>query len=238
MAGGLGTRLSPCTDVISKQLLPVYDKPMIFYSLSTMLKAGVKDIFIITSSQTNLELMRDLISSHIPDDVSVCYAIQDEPDGIARAYVIAEDWLAGRSSLLLLGDNIFIDRLDFTPAPNFVNICKVSNPCDYGVVSFGDNRVINHVIEKPFNPPSQWAVTGAYFFDGDTPLFVRDLEKGSRGQYEITDLINLYIQRKHVCYSRLRQAWFDCGTPDRLLEAANFVQAWQTRTGDLIGGWN
>lgn len=236
LAGGLGTRLSPCTDVVSKQLLPVYDKPMIFYPLSKMIEAGIKDIMIIVRSQTNLELFRDLLDLNVPKGISICYMVQDDPvGGIAQAYMIADDWLDGRASMLLLGDNIFIDRLDNAPAPNFVNICKVANPCDYGVAAFGADRTLKYIIEKPIYPPSDWAVAGAYFFDHDAPKFAWELTRGSRGQHEIADLINLYISKKHVCYNRLRQAWFDCGTPDRLLEAANFIQAWQNRTGDQIG---
>jgi len=237
LAGGLGTRLTPCTDVISKHLLPVYDKPTILYPISTMVTAGIKDIMVITNGQRSLELTRDLLDMQVRDDVRIFYTIQDDPTGgIAQAYTIADNWLHGRPSTLLLGDNIFIDNVGNPPAPNSLNICKVADPSDYGVVSFGEYRVIDFVVEKPLQPPSQWAVTGAYHFDADAPAYARELEKGSRGQYEITDLINLYIKRKHVTYNRIHQAWFDCGTPDRMLEAANFIQAWQSRTGDLIGG--
>ncbi len=238
LAGGLGTRLSPCTDVIPKHLLPVYDKPMIMYPVSTMVSAGVHDIMIICSSQRNLELTRDLLDMQVRDEVKISYIVQANPDGLSQAYTIADDWLNGRPSMMLLGDNIFIDTIsDSRFAPNFLNITKVADPTEYGVVEFGEDRIIKSVVEKPFNPPSQWVVTGAYFFDHDAPKFASELKKSMRGQYEITDLINLYIERKHVCHNRLHRGWFDCGTPDRLVEAASFIQAWQKRTGDLIGGY-
>lgn len=238
LAGGLGTRLSPCTDVTPKHLLPVYDKPMIMYPVSTMVSTGVHDIMIICSTQRNLELTRDLLDMQVRDEVKISYIVQAQPEGLAQAYTIADDWLDGRSSMMLLGDNIFIDTISNSPlVPNFLNITKVADPTEYGVVEFGEDRKIKSVVEKPFNPPSQWVVTGAYFFDHEAPKFASKLKKSSRGQYEITDLINLYIKRKHVCYNRLYRGWFDCGTPDRLVEASSFVQAYQKRTGNIIGGY-
>jgi len=238
LAGGSGTRLRPLTNIVSKQLLPVYDKPMVFYPLTTMLNAGINDIIVIVDCSSSLMDFRSVLGYGEKFGVKLDYAIQVQPNGIAEAYVLVDQWLNGRSSMLILGDNIFIDNISDSPHDtNFVNLCKVADPCSYGVAKFGEYRVLDRIIEKPVDPPSPWAVTGAYFLDGDAPKYARGLKKSDRHEFEITDLLNAYIKddRKMICYNKLHRPWFDCGTFDRLLDASNYIAAAQRRTGEDIG---
>jgi glucose-1-phosphate thymidylyltransferase len=244
LAGGSGTRLHPITLANSKQLLPVYDKPMIYYPLSTLMLAGIQDIMII-STPADLPQFRRLLGSGESLGVRFQYREQPNPDGIAQAFLIADDWLAGCPCALALGDNlIFADHLGVLlraavsrPEGATVFAYQVRDPERYGVVWFDESSRAVDIVEKPKNPSSNWAVTGLYFYDHRVGEFARSIKPSPRGELEITDLNRVYLEEGSLHVERLGRgcAWLDAGMPDSLLQAATFVQTIQDRQGMLVG---
>ncbi|ANK75789.1 MULTISPECIES: glucose-1-phosphate thymidylyltransferase RfbA [Ensifer] len=240
LAGGSGTRLHPMTLVSSKQLLPVYDKPMIYYPLSTLMLAGIRDILIITTPR-DLPLFQSLLGDGAKWGISLSYAEQQSPDGLAQAYVIGADFVSGHPSCLILGDNIFyghgITQL-FKSAMErqsgaTVFAYHVSNPERYGVVEFDGAMKAIAIDEKPSRPRSNWAVTGLYFYDNEVVDIAANLRPSLRGELEITDVNRSYLERGKLHVERIGRgyAWLDTGTPDSLLEASEFVATLERRQG-------
>jgi len=244
LAGGSGTRLYPVTQVVSKQLLPVYDKPMIYYPLSTLMLAGIRDILVI-STPTDLPQFQRLLGDGECFGVRFAYAEQPRPEGIAQAFLIGRDWIAGEACALALGDNLIHgDHLSATlqtaasrRGGATVFAYQVRDPERYGVVSFDDDGRAVDIVEKPAAPQSNWAVTGLYFYDEAVSDLARTIRPSARGELEITDLNRLYLDAGTLAVERLSRgcAWLDAGTPDSLLQAATFVQTIQSRTGMLVG---
>lgn len=244
LAGGSGTRLHPTTQATSKQLLPVYDKPMVYYPLSTLLLAGIRDILLI-STPADLPQFQRLLGDGAQFGVTITYAEQASPDGLAQAFLIGEAWLAGQACALALGDNlIHADHLSVSlraaaarPEGATVFAYQVRDPERYGVVSFdGEGRAVE-IVEKPAVPLSNWAVTGLYFYDDRVTQFAHAIRPSPRGELEITDLNRIYLENGSLHVERLGRgtAWLDAGTPDSLLQAATFVQTIQQRQGNLVG---
>lgn len=244
LAGGSGTRLHPMTLAASKQLLPVYDKPMVYYPLSTLMLAGIRDIMLI-STPADLPQFRRLLGDGSRFGVNFAYAEQPSPDGIAQAFLIARDWLGGQACALALGDNLIhadhLSTLLRTAATRAegatVFAYQVRDPERYGVVAFDpDGRAVD-VVEKPTTPASNWAVTGLYFYDHRVGDIASRIVPSARGELEITDLNRVYLEMGTLHVEKLSRgcAWLDAGTPDSLLQAATFVQTIQSRTGMLVG---
>ncbi|KDM67326.1 glucose-1-phosphate thymidylyltransferase RfbA [Acidiphilium sp. JA12-A1] len=244
LAGGSGTRLHPSTLAASKQLLPVYDKPMVYYPLSTLLLAGIRDLLLISTPQ-DLPQFRRLLGDGGQYGISIGYAAQPSPDGLAQAFLIGADWLAGEACALALGDNlIHADHLSLAlrqaagrEAGATVFAYQVRDPERYGVVTFDSAGRAIDIVEKPAAPASSWAVTGLYFYDRRVTEFARRIRPSARGELEITDLNRLYLDDGSLAVERLGRgtAWLDAGTPDSLLQAATFVQTIQARQGQLVG---
>ena len=244
LAGGSGTRLHPVTLASSKQLLPVYDKPMIYYPLSVLMLAGIRDIMVI-STPVDLPQFRRLLGDGERFGIHIEYAEQASPDGLAQAFHIGERWIDGQACALALGDNlIFGDSLGHlmrgaagreTGATVFAY--QVRDPERYGVVSFDEAGRAVEIVEKPAAPKSNWAVTGLYFYDRRVSEMARRVRPSARGELEITDLNRLYLEEGGLHVERLGRgcAWLDAGMPDSLLQAAMFVQTIQDRQGMLVG---
>ena len=233
LAGGKGTRLYPITKAISKQLLPVYDMPMVYYPLQTLTNAGLKEILLITNPE-NLDLYKSLLGQGEDFNVSISYEIQNEPKGIAQAIQIAQDWLAGSNCVLVLGDNLFLagdtsKKLEIAMQKNkgaYIFGYKVNDPSRYGVVLFDDNKSVVNIEEKPEKPKSNWIVTGLYVYDNNVVKYANDLKPSNRGELEITDLNNLYLDKSSLEIELIEEKsfWLDAGTKDSLLEASNIVK--------------
>ncbi|MFT8591365.1 glucose-1-phosphate thymidylyltransferase RfbA [Acetobacter orientalis] len=244
LAGGSGTRLYPMTLAASKQLLPVYDKPMVYYPLSTLMLAGIRDIMII-STPLDLPQFQRLLGDGSQFGVNFEYRVQEKPEGIPQAFLIAEDWLQNAPCALALGDNlIFADHLSTslqlaaqrtTGATLFAY--QVRDPERYGVVSFDKTGRALSIVEKPAMPASNWAVTGLYFYDNRVLDFAKRVRPSARGELEITDLNRFYLEDGSLHVDRLGRgcAWLDAGLPDSLMEAGQFVNTIQARQGMLVG---
>ena len=244
LAGGSGSRLHPMTQATSKQLLPVYDKPMVYYPLSTLLLAGIREVLII-STPADLPQFQRLFHDGSHLGVRISYAEQPSPDGLAQAFLIGERWIDGEGCALALGDNLVHgDHLSTLlraavarPEGATVFAYQVRDPERYGVVSFDQDGKAIEIVEKPTTPISSWAVTGLYFYDHRVTRFAREVRPSARGELEITDLNRMYLEAGTLHVERLGRgmAWLDAGTPDSLVQATTFVQTIQSRQGNLVG---
>lgn len=242
LAGGSGTRLYPLTIAISKQLLPVYDKPAIYYPISSLMSIGIREIMIISTSR-DLEFMKSLLLDGSQFGCSFSYAIQEEPNGIAQAFIIAEEFIENDSISLILGDNIFfgndIEIMSKTINENEATVFayQVSDPQRYGVVNFDENMIATDIQEKPEYPKSNYAVTGWYFYSNDVVKISKSLKPSLRGELEITDVNKIYLEQNKLNVKKLSKgtAWLDIGTFESLMQASQFVQTVETRQGIKIG---
>ena len=243
LAGGLGTRLHPLTNAISKQALPIYDKPMIYYPLSVLMLADIKDILII-STQRDIKVFKDMFNDGSQLGINISYKVQDYPNGIAECFLLAKDFINDDNVCLILGDNIFYGH-------DFVKILKnasqntdgatifgyhVSNPSDFGVIEFDENNNVISIEEKPKHPKSNYAIAGLYFYDNDVVEIAQNIKPSSRGELEISDINSEYLKRKKLKVEIMGRgtAWLDTGTTKGLLDASNFVYAIQSREGLYI----
>lgn len=243
LAGGAGTRLHPLTLAVSKQLLPVYDKPLIFYPLSTLILAGIDDILVITTPR-HARAFQDLLGDGAWCGVSLQYAVQDEPRGLAQAFTLRPDFIAGQHCCLILGDNLFhgvglgqnLARFATVPGATIFHTW-VADPSGYGVVEFDAHGAPAALAEKPRHPRSHEAVPGLYFYDDQVAELAAGLQPSDRDEYEITDLNRRYLERGLLRAESLPRgtAWFDIGTVDALVEASTYVRALQQRQGLLLG---
>jgi glucose-1-phosphate thymidylyltransferase len=244
LAGGSGTRLYPITMGVSKQLLPVYDKPMIFYPLSVLMLSGIQDIAVITTPQDQAQFQRTL-GDGSQWGLSLTYITQPSPDGLAQAYLLAEDFLDGAPSAMVLGDNIFFGHglpeqlaaADAVEQGGTVFGYRVADPERYGVVDFAADGTVRQIIEKPAVAPSPYAVTGLYFLDGSAPERARAVQPSARGELEITSLLEMYLADGMLSVQQMGRgyAWLDTGTHASLLDAGNFVRTLSERQGQQVG---
>jgi glucose-1-phosphate thymidylyltransferase len=243
LAGGNGTRLHPVTRAVSKQLMPVYDKPMIYYPLSVLMLAGIRNVLVITTPRDE-DAFSALLGDGSQWGMAISYATQSRPDGIAQAFLIGKSFLAGDPCTLALGDNLFYghglpERLRAAAAATAgatIFAYRVKDPQRYGVVTFDAHQRATAIVEKPAQPLSPYAVTGLYFYDGDIVSVAQSLRPSGRGELEITDVNRIYLDRYRLSVEIIGRgfAWFDAGTHDALLEAAQFIQVTQNRQGILI----
>jgi glucose-1-phosphate thymidylyltransferase len=243
LAGGSGTRLHPLTIVTSKQLLPVYDKPMIYYPLSVLMLAGIRDVLVITTPHDQAAF-QNLLGSGKQWGLRIDYAAQPAPEGLAQAFIIGADFIRGHPCCLILGDNIIyghglpeaLRRADERRDGATIFAYSVDDPQRYGVIEFGPDGEAVSLEEKPQVPKSNWAAIGLYFYDEDVIELAKSLTPSARGELEITDLNLLYARQRRLAVERLGRgfAWFDAGTHDSLLEAAEFVRVLQHRQGQLV----
>ena len=244
LAGGSGTRLWPITRGVSKQLLPVYDKPMIYYPLTVLMLAGLREIAVITTPEDQAGFQR-LMGDGAQWGLRLTYIVQPAPDGLAQAYLLARDFLAGAASAMVLGDNIFFGHglpeilaaANSRAAGGTVFGYRVSDPERYGVVAIGPEGQVRQIIEKPSHPPSNFAVTGLYFLDGRAPDLAARITPSARGELEIADLLDIYLQEGSLTVEKMGRgfAWLDTGTHGSLLDAGNFVRTLQARQGLQVG---
>ena len=240
LAGGSGTRLYPITNVVSKQLLPIYDKPMIYYPLSILMLAGIRDI-IVVSTPGDLPKFESLLKDGCQWGVNFSYVVQPKPEGIAQAFIVAKDHIVGENVCLILGDNIFYGH----GLPEQINSAFarkegasvfgywVKNPQRYGVVTFDENGKAIDIEEKPAKPKSHWAVTGLYFYDKQVVDFAEQLKPSARGELEITDLNLFYLQREQLYVEKIGRgvAWLDTGTHESMMQASGFIEVIEQRQG-------
>jgi len=245
LAGGSGTRLYPITTGVSKQLLPIYDKPMIYYPLTVLMLAGIREIMIITTPQDQEQFKRTL-GDGSQWGIAICYQVQPSPDGLAQAFILAEDFLSGAPSAMVLGDNIFfghglsalLQQANQNSGNATVFGYHVADPERYGVVDFAsDGTTVRAIIEKPSMPPSNYVVTGLYFVDGTAPDRARRITPSERGELEITTLLESYLADGLLSVERMGRgyAWLDTGTHASLLDAGNFVRTLTERQGQQVG---
>jgi len=244
LAGGNGSRLYPMTKAVTKQLLPVYDKPMIYYPLSVLMLAGIREVLIIVKSQ-DLTLFQNLFGDGSQFGMSLEYVVQPKPEGLAQAFSLANTFLAGAPSCLILGDNLFCGqglkkqllKANNDTKANTVFSYHVKDPTQYGVIDFDDEGNIKQIFEKPKVPSSPFAVTGLYFVDSDAPKLVEKLSPSDRGELEITDLLNIYAQRQQLKNIKLGRgmAWMDMGNPSSLLDASKYIEMLEQRQNLKIG---
>ena len=243
LAGGSGTRLHPLTISISKQLMPVYDKPMIYYPLSTLMLAGIKDILIITSPDQN-QLFKNLLGDGSDLGININYTIQPKPEGLAQAFIIGEEFIGDDKVALILGDNIFygsgLSKLlqsNIDPNGAVIFAYHVTDPHRYGIVEFNEQGKAISIEEKPKNPKSNFAVPGLYFYNNKVVEYAKELKPSARGELEITDINNIYLEQEKLNVGVFNRgtAWLDTGTFDSLMQAGQFVQVIEERQGLKIG---
>jgi glucose-1-phosphate thymidylyltransferase len=239
LAGGSGTRLYPITMGVSKQLVPVYDKPLIYYPLSTLIMAGIRDIQVITTAQDAASFRR-LLDDGSAFGINLTYSVQEQPDGLAQAFVIGADHIGGEAVALVLGDNIFYGPGLGTSLRRFQNVSggaifayRVADPSAYGVIEFASDGTALSIEEKPATPKSHYAVPGLYFYDNDVVEIARSLDKSTRGEYEITEVNQVYLNQGRLSVEVLDRgtAWLDTGTFDSLLDASDYVRTIERRQG-------
>lgn len=244
LAGGSGTRLAPLTNIVCKQLLPIYDKPMIYYPLSTLMKAGVKDVLII-STEKDIVKFKELFSNGEKLGINLQYEVQKRPNGIAEAFIIGKEFIENESVVLILGDNIFYGKQFEKNLKENINLqsggkifgYKVKNPESYGVIEFNENKKVLSIEEKPLNPKSDYIIPGIYIYDNSVIKKAENLKPSKRGELEITDISSMYLKENNLSVEILSEenVWYDTGTCDSLLEAENFIQKEQKKTGKYIG---
>ena len=243
LAGGTGSRLWPSTISVSKQLLPVYDKPMIYYPLSTLMLAGIKDILIITTAQDQWAF-QNLLGNGSDFGISLSYEIQEKPEGLAQAFIIGESFLSGEPVLMILGDNIYygvglgndLQRV-FNDKGAHIFTYEVSDPSAYGILEIDENNAPVSIEEKPVKPKSSLAVTGLYYFDSKVAKIAKKISPSDRGELEITSVIQFYLENRELYVTHLSRgtAWLDTGSPNAMHDAASFVRVIEERTGLKIG---
>ena len=244
LAGGKATRLYPITSTISKQLLPVYNKPMVYYPLSVLMLAGIKDILIISNSST-LPRLKDLFGNGKHLGINISYAEQEKPNGLAEAFIIGEKFIGKDNVALILGDNIFfghgfsdiLDRAKKRKTGATIFGYYVEDPCRYGIVELDKNKKPIAITEKPKNPKSNWAVPGLYFYDNSVVKIAKTIKPSSRGELEITDVNKVYLKNKKLSVELLNRgfAWLDAGTYDSLLDSSLFIRTIEQRQGIMVG---
>jgi glucose-1-phosphate thymidylyltransferase len=243
LAGGTGSRLFPITNVVSKQLLPVYDKPMVYYPLATLMAAGIREILIITTPR-DLEAFKALLGNGQQWGMSIDFVVQESPAGLAQAFLLGEDFIGDSSAALILGDNIFHGpglgtqlRQQTTPVGGVIFAYEVSNPQDYGVIEFNSTGKAISVEEKPMNPRSNFAIPGLYFFDNHVVDIAKNVRPSHRGELEITSVISEYLQRDQLRVEVLPRgtAWLDTGTFSTMHDAGTYVRIIEERQGSRVG---
>ncbi|WP_439131151.1 glucose-1-phosphate thymidylyltransferase RfbA [Polaribacter sp.] len=243
LAGGSGTRLHPLTLAVSKQLMPVYDKPMIYYPLSTLISAGIREILIISTPQ-DLPLFQKLLGNGTQIGCNFKYEVQEKPNGLAEAFVIGEEFIGKDSVALILGDNIFYGtglasllKENTKPEGGIVYAYHVNDPERYGVVEFDNENNVLSIEEKPTNPKSNFAVPGIYFYDNEVVSIAKSIKPSKRGELEITEVNNVYLKKEKLSVQILDRgiAWLDTGTFKSLMQASNFVEVLQERQGLKVG---
>jgi glucose-1-phosphate thymidylyltransferase len=240
LSGGKGTRLYPATLAISKQLLPVYDKPMIYYPLSTLMHTGIREVLIITT-KLDVDRFKILFGNGNHLGIEIHYKIQEQPNGIAEAFILAEDFLQQDPSVLILGDNIFygnnlparLSKISTSDNKATILACTVNDPSQYGVINFNKNREILSIVEKPNRPTSKYAITGLYFYDQNVIEIAKSLKPSKRGELEITDLNQVYLDENQLSVQIMgrEDTWLDAGSNDSFSEASQFIHTIEKRQG-------